>query len=841
MGILHRFNGLSMGTQIGLAYGLPALLLLAALWIYHGALEESHTRYGQLSGLLAEPDKNHAALAIREQELARAKAALTAREAEVERERQTLAQQARAQAESKKEPPVVTAAPPPPPAPPRAEKIADTGRTTLAAAAVALEQRISLYSLDRIATLVTTLRRHEKEYRLHWKAKYRDQFAQTWKTFQQELGAAPLKPATCSQLATLATAYQDSFQEFVRVNLPRKKNPSIREIDRMNDAAEQLETFIHANRMPGIRDGYIQARLEEAGLLLDGNTARLTAFKRHLEAMRASVQDSQLPKAEQDAVLSDLTRYEQAMQQMAGVPENRTPLSTTRAPAPERLPTQSRLVPAASRPVAGLETTGLEGLFIAAAEAATPVMAPPVTLPGAGLAPWLATFGIIWGGFFSGLMMRGGATTPAKAAARLPIAPEKTEPTLPTTAKPAPRHDPAPWEAVGSRLATAGEGLTDLARNLTDGVTRLQETGTQAIQTLRRTHDHSDDLLDGCRQQAHSREVALHALEAGIDGVNQVVNAANTTHETMMVWLATVQGAAEHLQTLHPVAEGVGHHALAAMESTERVVLALEGARARCLDANQESRDLIAFSEDDREVLERLTTSARAIGSVVELINHIAEQTNMLALNASIEAAGAGDAGKGFAVVANEVKALARKTAEATQLIFDRTEEIWTNTDEVRERARRVREGVRRIGEVNDDMLIALNEQGEMVTATASRMRTLADESHGVAELAGAARNTLQAGIEGWNGSLPALAEITRTANRLSERLTQDRHNLGETDATALETRLAGILQGQGELLVLLEGLTQEDPLLDQAMRDVANMAATLDELRRELTAPSLS
>jgi methyl-accepting chemotaxis protein len=76
-----------------------------------------------------------------------------------------------------------------------------------------------------------------------------------------------------------------------------------------------------------------------------------------------------------------------------------------------------------------------------------------------------------------------------------------------------------------------------------------------------------------------------------------------------------------------------------------------------------------------------LGSSAKSIGNVVETITEISEQVNLLALNATIEAARAGEAGKGFAVVANEIKELAKQTAEATQDIRLKIETIQGSTE----------------------------------------------------------------------------------------------------------------------------------------------------------------
>lgn len=113
------------------------------------------------------------------------------------------------------------------------------------------------------------------------------------------------------------------------------------------------------------------------------------------------------------------------------------------------------------------------------------------------------------------------------------------------------------------------------------------------------------------------------------------------------------------------VANSVNNVATAVKE----INISLNEVSRNCVRSIQITADASEKAKSTNIIINELTTSSKLIGKIVSLIDDIADQTNMLALNAAIEAAGAGEAGKGFAVVANEVKELAKQTADATEEI----------------------------------------------------------------------------------------------------------------------------------------------------------------------------
>ncbi len=137
-------------------------------------------------------------------------------------------------------------------------------------------------------------------------------------------------------------------------------------------------------------------------------------------------------------------------------------------------------------------------------------------------------------------------------------------------------------------------------------------------------------------------------------------------------------------------------------------------------------------SDDANQKVESLTQAANSIGQVAGLISEIAEQTNLLALNATIEAARAGEHGKGFAVVASEVKSLADQTAKATNQISQHINHIQSATQDAAGSIRSISETIKQINEIGVTISQTIEEQGLATNEISENMRTAADKTHEV-------------------------------------------------------------------------------------------------------------
>jgi twitching motility protein PilJ len=219
--------------------------------------------------------------------------------------------------------------------------------------------------------------------------------------------------------------------------------------------------------------------------------------------------------------------------------------------------------------------------------------------------------------------------------------------------------------------------LLDELSNLADGDLTVQATVTEDITgAIADSINYAVDALRGLVTTINQSAIQLDSATRQTQALSQHLAKASGA-QSKQISSATESAAG----MAGSVAEVSGNAERAADVARHSVEIAHKGGDAvrRTIDGMNTIRETI---QETSKRIKRLGESSQEIGNIVELINDIAEQTNILALNASIQASMAGEAGRGFAVVADEVQRLAERAANATKQIEVLVRTIQTDTNE---------------------------------------------------------------------------------------------------------------------------------------------------------------
>src|SRR5690625_537062 len=232
-----------------------------------------------------------------------------------------------------------------------------------------------------------------------------------------------------------------------------------------------------------------------------------------------------------------------------------------------------------------------------------------------------------------------------------------------------------PVAEVTRSLASIADGGGDLSRRLP---TERGDEVAALAHNFNRVMEHIAQIIRDVIDVTDQVDKNVHAMTKATDSTAQA--SAQQTQQ--------IEQIATALQELSASAEEVARNASDTAEHTRQTSeLADESDRA-VTSSSVAVQQLTEQIEATASRIQVLQDSSGSIGSVMEVINTIAEQTNLLALNAAIEAARAGEQGRGFAVVADEVRALAQKTQNSTEEIGQIVTQLQRAADEAHESMR---------------------------------------------------------------------------------------------------------------------------------------------------------
>lgn len=405
--------------------------------------------------------------------------------------------------------------------------------------------------------------------------------------------------------------------------------------------------------------------------------------------------------------------------------------------------------------------------------------------------------------------------------------------------------------------------IHDVMLNIKDVTLILNNSSKILLQTANRIQDNNVQTND----KSMSVNASIEEITASIENESSVISESSKNMQFIKSSIEHISSTIQNIATSsEQTASGVKHTTLSVSQISTSIDVVSESSKdvassvnnlalavkeinyslnevsRNCVRSIQITADASSQAKSTNTIIEELNKSSRLIGKIISLIDDIADQTNMLALNAAIEAAGAGDAGKGFAVVANEVKELAKQTAEATEEISQQVDTMQKNILGAVNAISSISDVIEETKAITNTIAAAVSEQsattGQILNIVVKASEKVNHINQEIIEIASNSQNSAKnmseatTGVDGIANSVIALSSSAKGVASNIEQISSKMNSLATT-SDEISIAVNEISKDVQEVTTAVASSVNSAEGTGKLAKDLSTIAGNLDQLVR--------